>query len=399
MSTHYCEFCGTEFSTKSNLNRHLQGSKSCKSGDTEKYSFPCKKCKKQFTSKQGLVYHLGICKVKGPNRLQLIKEIHVEKREKDQEDFRDNLTQSGLHLHSQSLIINDYQLIYRETDGYINVTNLCKAGGKEFKAWNRTEKTQDFLRVLSTEVNISTSRLIEVVSGGNSNLQGTWAHPQVAINIAQWVSPIFDVKVSRWIYELMVAGRVELGKEKTNEELESLYKEQITNLTSELETTKEKVETLTSDYKTLLVKHISSSKNHRYTKFKDTDPCFYIIESGVSCNDCGNTNLQYKFGIAGTEQRTIDDRLQSHRTLWPLLKVRYVVFLKNIVMIENSFKMMFEDEINPNGHEIIEGVSLAEILDRLKKLFDLLCIKNYHTLPEEKMKEYNDYVETTVKPL
>ena len=61
--------------------------------------------------------------------------------------------------------------------------------------------------------------------------------------------------------------------------------------------------------------------------------------------------------------------------------------------------MMFEDEINPNGHEIIEGVSLAEILDRLKKLFDLLCIKNYHTLPEEKMKEYNDYVETTVKPL
>ena len=62
-------------------------------------------------------------------------------------------------------------------------------------------------------------------------------------------------------------------------------------------------------------------------------------------------------------------------------------------MIENSFKMMFECEINTNGH----GVSLEKILDRIKKLFDLLYIKDYHTLPEEKMKEYNDYVETTVK--
>ena len=35
----------------------------------------------------------------------------------------------------------NYHLEHREEDGYINVTNLCKAGGKQFKAWNRLNKT------------------------------------------------------------------------------------------------------------------------------------------------------------------------------------------------------------------------------------------------------------------
>ena len=62
----------------------------------------------------------------------------------------------------------------------------------------------------------------------------TWVHPQVAINIAQWISPEFDVQVSKWIFELMITGKVEL---KSNEELESQYKEKIQQLSSELDTT------------------------------------------------------------------------------------------------------------------------------------------------------------------
>jgi hypothetical protein len=58
---------------------------------------------------------------------------------------------------------------------------------------------------------------------------------------------------------------------------------------------------------------------------------------------------------------------------------------------------MYDKEINPNGHEIIEGVSLEDMIIRLKKLFDLLNIKDYYIIPEEKLKEYNDYVDTTVK--
>lgn len=34
-------------------------------------------------------------------------------------------------------------------------------------------------------------------------MQGTWVHPQVAINLGQWASPKFAVLVSRWIFEWM----------------------------------------------------------------------------------------------------------------------------------------------------------------------------------------------------
>jgi hypothetical protein len=174
--------------------------------------------------------------------------------------------------------------------------------------------------------------------------------------------------------------------EKSSCEIDTDYRQQITSL-------KTKLDTNTEQYQKLLIKHNSSMKTHRYIKFKKTDPCFYIIDSGIDC-DC----LRYKFGITGLDQgNNIDDRLRCHRTLWPQLKVRYLLFVKNVEMIEKSFKMMFEKEINPNGHEIIEGVTFDQMIERIEKLFDILCIKEYHIIPEDKLKEYNDYVDTTVK--
>ena len=200
--------------------------------------------------------------------------------------------------------------------------------------------------------------------------------------MAQWISPKFALQVSNILDHLFITGKVECYENSSNSELEIQYKE--------------KIKSLTEENQSLVNKHISTLKTHRYIKFKETDPCFYIIESGVSC-DCGQPTIQYKFGIAGNDQNTIDDRLKSHRTLWPLLKVRFLLFMKDVVMIEKSFKMMYEKEINPNGHEIIEGITLENMINRINKLMDMLCIKDYHIMSEEKIKEYNNYVVSTVK--
>ena len=32
-----------------------------------------------------------------------------------------------------------FEIDIRKEDGYVNVTNLCKAGGKMFSGWNRLE--------------------------------------------------------------------------------------------------------------------------------------------------------------------------------------------------------------------------------------------------------------------
>ena len=114
---------------------------------------------------------------------------------------------------------NGYVIEHREEDGYINVTNLCKAGNKEFKHWKALNKTFDFLTVLSTSVGITTDLLIQTKMTGINENRGTWVHPQVAINIAQWISPQFDVKVSSWVYEAMLTGKVDITNTKSYKQL------------------------------------------------------------------------------------------------------------------------------------------------------------------------------------
>ena len=136
--------------------------------------------------------------------------IHESDSESEQDD----------EYHLSKLDIGQgYSIEHRDEDGYINVTNLCKAGGKKFSGWKRLIKTRAFLQVLSMQMQICTSTLVKVEQTSNLNKQ-TWVHPQVAINIAQWISPQFDVKVSAWVYEAMMTGKVDIANTKTYREIQ-----------------------------------------------------------------------------------------------------------------------------------------------------------------------------------
>jgi prophage antirepressor-like protein len=160
-----------------------------------------------------------------PNQQENITVCNIEPNNTYQELLNQTTIKSsnGLVMQSKKMTINSCTIVMREEDGYVNVSELCKAGKKEFKAWNRLAKSKAFLQVLSNEVKKSTSSLIQYQTGHGSN-QSTWAHPQVAINIAQWISPVFDVQVSKWIYELTFTGSVKIRQEKTYEEIETVFK-------------------------------------------------------------------------------------------------------------------------------------------------------------------------------
>lgn len=91
----------------------------------------------------------------------------------------------------------------RPKDGYINATAMCKAAGKKWFDYKRQTTTQPFLDELSGATGIPASELIQSLSGGHPHLQGTWAHPRVAIHLAQWLSPEFAVQVSGWVFDWM----------------------------------------------------------------------------------------------------------------------------------------------------------------------------------------------------
>jgi hypothetical protein len=110
------------------------------------------------------------------------------------------------HQYSLTLIqhqANGSIIEQRQSDGYINASALCKAANKLWADYRRLGNTEAFLAELSSDMGIPISNLIISVKGGNSGAQGTWIHPQVAINLAQWLSATFAVKVSKWVYDWM----------------------------------------------------------------------------------------------------------------------------------------------------------------------------------------------------
>jgi hypothetical protein len=100
----------------------------------------------------------------------------------------------------RELEFNDMRVRQRP-DGYINATDMCKAGGKLFGSWYCLNSAKEYISELSGELNISIEKLVQIKRGGKSKQQGTWIHPQIATYLATWISPKFAVKVSGWIEE------------------------------------------------------------------------------------------------------------------------------------------------------------------------------------------------------
>jgi hypothetical protein len=84
----------------------------------------------------------------------------------------------------------------RTSDGYVDATKLCRLGGKLWANYFQNDKTTAFLEALNSDIGPITE-LVSTKRGGAG--QVTWVHPQVAINLAMWVSPAFGVAVTRLV--------------------------------------------------------------------------------------------------------------------------------------------------------------------------------------------------------
>ena len=94
----------------------------------------------------------------------------------------------------------------RRADGYINATAMCTAANRPWSRYWEVKASQEFATELSADIGIPISELIQSVKGGQPDRQGTWVHPQVAIHLAQWLSPKFAVLVSKWVYDWISSG-------------------------------------------------------------------------------------------------------------------------------------------------------------------------------------------------
>jgi len=88
----------------------------------------------------------------------------------------------------------------RTSDGYVNATAMCKANGKRWKDYRESDRCQHYLDALESVAGISVHALVESRSGGVGG-GGTWVHPQVAVDLARWISAPFAVWMDGWFLE------------------------------------------------------------------------------------------------------------------------------------------------------------------------------------------------------
>lgn len=82
--------------------------------------------------------------------------------------------------------------------GYVNATQLCKTSGKRLANWTRLDRSKAYVAALSRSAQIRADLLIvSNESEGVNDERGTWVHPEVAISIATWISPEFEVWANR----------------------------------------------------------------------------------------------------------------------------------------------------------------------------------------------------------
>ena len=102
----------------------------------------------------------------------------------------------------------------------VNASEIVKAFGKRLRNFTRLQQTKDFILALEKEMNSKGSDLsvwkkaIKSVRGGNDpSLRGTWYEKRLALKLAAWLNPEFEIWIFSRIEELLSNGKVSLNSE------------------------------------------------------------------------------------------------------------------------------------------------------------------------------------------
>jgi len=277
-------------------------------------------------------------------------------------------------------------------DGYIHATALCKASEKRLVKWKENKETKELIDKLSLKVRIRTSALIEIHKGGNDKYsQGTWIHPDLGIHLAQWCNPSFSLQVSKWVRELIISDKVEIGKEKSVDEIKEEYEKKISEMEEkhikELEektkiimTQGEKNLLLSRKYEKVMYNHQTFLRKKELYKIKKGG-CVYLIVMREEDKD-----IRTKVGLS----RDITDRVGGYRTSNPFCKLLFVMYTEDYVLLEASIKRKYDKELYPNNREFITNIKTEDLVDGIKKLADILNI-NYTLETEQELNTFNEH--------
>ena len=103
-----------------------------------------------------------------------------------------NNTQYNLFSYELQGLIDNAK---RNQDDWINATKWCEHFGKQWYEFSRSKEIKRFLKALENQHSDFDNGKSPISKIRNGKAWETWIHPIVAIKLAEWLSPEFDVFV------------------------------------------------------------------------------------------------------------------------------------------------------------------------------------------------------------
>jgi len=108
----------------------------------------------------------------------------------------------------------DKQITFDFGDGnkMINATEMVKAFDKRLDNFMRLKQTKEFILTLkSVPSHVREHHIIKTVRGGKYESRGTWVNDILALKLAAWLSPQFEIWIYTKIKELLINGSVQIN--------------------------------------------------------------------------------------------------------------------------------------------------------------------------------------------
>jgi hypothetical protein len=113
----------------------------------------------------------------------------------------------------------DGVICQRTKDSFFNATDLLKrfneisGSSKVFAEFWSNKTTITFLEVLQNDLvtNVGNPLYLNCYETTRGNKGSTWMHPYLFVKFAMWLSPEFELKIIKWVYDNLIDFRIQSG--------------------------------------------------------------------------------------------------------------------------------------------------------------------------------------------
>ena len=137
-----------------------------------------------------------------------------------------DLSKLAISCSFDSYYIGEYdarKVIINVENGYINVADLCKNAGRNFKEWLNNEWAQRIIGALAESENMSADSLIDRPDN-DIVYYGIYVHPKLFPFILSWIDPAFAIRTANCINFAVVHETLPIYEQITD------FEEQIAHL-------------------------------------------------------------------------------------------------------------------------------------------------------------------------